>query len=223
MLRRLIGEDIELATALDPGLWRVKADPGQIEQVILNLVVNARDAMPRRGQPDDRDRQRRAGRGVRAARHAERRSRARTCMLAVSDTGHGMDARRCRRSIFEPFFTTKEPGKGTGLGPGDGVRHRQAERRAHLGLQRARARHDVQDLPAAGGGGAGDAAPARRPRPAAAAGPRRCCSSRTTTRCARLVARDPRDPGLHGARRRRSRSEAIAPRGSRTRARSTCC
>ena len=93
MLRRLIGEDIEL----DGACWRrvcdrVKADPGQIEQVIMNLAVNARDAMPQRRAADDRDRERGAGRGVRASDTSRHRRRARTCMLAVSDTGTGMDA-----------------------------------------------------------------------------------------------------------------------------------
>jgi PAS domain S-box-containing protein len=113
MLRRLIGEDIELVIEPDPDLGRVKADPGQIEQVILNLAVNARDAMPDGGtiavrtanvmvtdtsDPDFA--------GLEPGPHV---------MLAVSDTGCGMDYTTQAR-IFEPFFTTKEQGKGTGLG-----------------------------------------------------------------------------------------------------------
>jgi PAS domain S-box-containing protein len=113
MLRRLIGEDIELRAVLQPQPGYVLADPGQIEQVIMNLAVNARDAMPRGGiltietvhvEMDESYTQR--SRTVRAGPHV---------MMAVSDTGCGMD-KETQARIFEPFFTTKEQGKGTGLG-----------------------------------------------------------------------------------------------------------
>jgi len=111
MLRRLIGEDIELVTEIDPKRGKIKADPGQIEPVILNLVVNARDAMP------DRGRLRIACHNVAAPPAARSGSEpaASWVMLEVTDTGCGMDATTKLR-IFEPFFTTKEPGRGTGLG-----------------------------------------------------------------------------------------------------------
>jgi PAS domain S-box-containing protein len=111
MLRRLIGEDIELAIACDDDLPPVRIDSGHLEQVIMNLVVNARDAMPNGGVL-------RIGasrEGFPAADLPPSLSPANVSVITVSDTGHGMDA-ATQAQIFEPFFTTKPLGQGTGLG-----------------------------------------------------------------------------------------------------------
>jgi two-component system, cell cycle sensor histidine kinase and response regulator CckA len=113
MLRRLIGEDIELLTIFDPGLGYVRADRTEVVQILLNLAVNARDAMPTGGtltfvlanvEVDDKDV--RTHPGTRSGAHV---------LLTVTDTGFGMDA-EIQKHLFEPFFTTKQAGKGTGLG-----------------------------------------------------------------------------------------------------------
>jgi CheY-like chemotaxis protein len=113
MLRRLIGEDIELKTRLQERLGSVMADPGQMEQVVMNLAVNARDAMPEGGSLllETRDVELDES-YLRTHPHARFGPHV---MLAVSDTGEGMDAETLSR-IYEPFFTTKPQGKGTGLG-----------------------------------------------------------------------------------------------------------
>ena len=113
MLPRLLGEDIELQATLEPGLGAVKADQGQIEQVILNLAVNARDAMPGGGKLAISTGRVRYDSEL-ALKHQAMKP-GNYVLLSVSDTGMGMD-KQTQAHIFEPFFTTKEQGRGTGLG-----------------------------------------------------------------------------------------------------------
>jgi PAS domain S-box-containing protein len=111
MLSRVLGEDVELALDLDPALPAVLADPAQVEQVLVNLVVNARDAMPRGGRITVSTRVEEVGAGG----HPGALAPGRYAVLAVQDTGAGMDAETLGH-VFEPFFTTKAEGRGTGLG-----------------------------------------------------------------------------------------------------------
>jgi PAS domain S-box-containing protein len=158
LLRRTIGEDVELATELQPGLGGVLADRGQLEQVALNLAVNARDAMPKGGRLTVRTRDAADPAGLPPGRYV---------VLEVSDTGCGM-TEEVRAHVFEPFFTTKEVGKGTGLGLATvyGV-VTQAGGRVEVDSAPGRGATFRVVLPRA----AGDARPAGR-RPPAAAAPR---------------------------------------------------
>ena len=114
MLERLLGEDIELEAVLPEGLWHVKADPSKIDQVLMNLAVNARDAMPDGGKLVIETRNARLDTDY-AKRHPGIAKPGDFVMFSVSDTGTGMD-KETLSHLFEPFFTTKEIGKGTGLG-----------------------------------------------------------------------------------------------------------
>jgi two-component system cell cycle sensor histidine kinase/response regulator CckA len=114
MLRRMIGEDVDLAISLEKNLGAIRADQGQIEQVIMNLAVNSRDAMPDGGKLVIETINFEIDRAF-ASRYAYPVLPGQYVLLTVSDSGTGMDAATQQR-IFEPFFTTKEKGKGTGLG-----------------------------------------------------------------------------------------------------------
>jgi two-component system cell cycle sensor histidine kinase/response regulator CckA len=112
LLRPLIGENIELVTRLFPGAGHTRADAGQLEQVIMNLVVNAKDAMPEGGKLTLQSSDVTVSQNLSEHRFIQP---GRYAVISVSDTGHGMD-KETQSRIFEPFFTTKEKGKGTGLG-----------------------------------------------------------------------------------------------------------
>jgi CheY-like chemotaxis protein len=114
MIRRLIGEDIEFITNLTPDLWKVHADSGQMEQVIMNMVVNSRDAMPLGGKIIIKTANVELGRDD-FNDHGVSPQAGPYAMLSVIDNGVGMDE-EIRSRIFEPFFTTKDRGSGTGLG-----------------------------------------------------------------------------------------------------------
>ena len=147
LLPPIIGDDLALVTVLSPSVGMVRADPGHLEQVVMNLVVNARDAMPDGGrltiataneQITDFD-----------ARASPELPPGHYVMLTVRDTGTGIDPATLP-SIFEPFFTTKERGTGPGTRTGDGVRHREAVRGPHRRGERAGPGHHGPGLPADG-------------------------------------------------------------------------
>ena len=142
MLRRLIGEHVHLDLRAGPTRYAVKADAGQIEQVIMNLVVNARDAMPGGGTLTIETTDVLIG-SVSADRSFM--AAGRYVLLVVKDTGHGMDD-ETKAHIFEPFFTTKKSDRGTGLGLSM-VWDREAERLGYVFVeQRAGRRHDIPGL-----------------------------------------------------------------------------
>ncbi|HYN09017.1 MAG TPA: PAS domain-containing protein [Vicinamibacterales bacterium] len=171
MLKRLIGENIAVVVRASEEVGHVRADPGQIEQVVLNLAVNARDAMPEGGtlllevadvRLDESD-----------VRPHATVAPGRYVMLAASDTGTGID-RDIQARIFEPFFTDEGNGERHGTGPLDRLRHRPAKRRLHPPGQRTWPRIDVRGVPA----------PRRRPH-------REACRSTRTELTGRLR-NDPR-------------------------------
>ena len=133
VLRRTLGEQssLELRLGSAPGL--VKADPGQLAQVLLNLVLNSRDAMPVGGRLMHRDLLHRAHRGIRAQHPGVTIVAGPYVVLAVSDTGHGMSRETAAR-VFEPFYTTKPIGQGDRARARHSVRDREAERGICLDL-----------------------------------------------------------------------------------------
>ena len=147
MVRQLIGENMRLVVKLGQAAGHIRADAGQLDQILVNLVVNARDAMPDGGTITIETGDILVDEPY-AIEHFDLRPGS-YVQLVVSDTGIGMD-RATREHIFEPFFTTKELGKGTGLGLATayGIVHQAG--RPHLGLLRARSRFDVQALLSAG-------------------------------------------------------------------------
>ena len=180
MLQRLIGPEIQISTEVWPDLTPVLADTTQVEQILVNLVINARDAMPGGGKITIELRNVELDKigvaahpGLQPGDYVE---------MAVTDTGSGMDTETLSR-IFEPFFTTKESGKGTGLGLATVYGIVQQNNGAIEVHSRVGPRHDVLHLSAAchrPGQARADASGECRP-----PGAKRFCSSKTTTACAR--------------------------------------
>ncbi len=144
--RLLSGTNVKLDVEYGRDLWPVKTDLSQFEQVLINLCVNARDAMPQGGKLTLRTKNVTADEV--AAFNYSYMPHEDMVLVEVSDNGTGI-APEIMDKIFEPFFTTKEVGKGTGLGLGDGLRHRQAVGWLHPAGVRSRQGHDLPGLPAA--------------------------------------------------------------------------
>ena len=144
LLHRTLGEQIELEGVLAPRLWPVEADQNQLESAILNLAVNARDAMPDGGKLTIETGNTALDESLRRDRRGGD-ARASTSLIAVSDTGHGMSQETLAR-VFEPFFTTKEVGTRHRARPQHGLRLREAVRRPRDDLQRAGPGHDGEAL-----------------------------------------------------------------------------
>ena len=170
LLSRLLGDGVELSTSVAPGCL-VRADRGQLEQVITNLALNARDAMPAGGTVEL------------AVRRLDGEVE-----LIVRDSGVGMYPETIAHA-FEPFFTTKDEGKGTGLGPRDRLRDRHAVGRRDLGHFPARRGLGLPRRPAAVGRGRGPSRSSARNGPRSGPAPRACCSPRTRRRFAGWSAR----------------------------------
>ena len=146
MLRRTLGEGIEVETVISGGLWNCLVDPAQLENVILNLAINARDAMAHHGKLTIE-----VGNAALDDAYAQSHPNVapgQYVMLAITDTGAGI-APEIMEKVFDPFFTTKDTGEGTGLGLSMVVRLHQTVRRAYQTLQRREPRHDRAGLSAA--------------------------------------------------------------------------
>ena len=128
LLRRALGEQVEIESVLADGLWAVNVDRAQLETALVNLCINARDAMPGGGKLTIETAQRHARRGL-SSPHSPDVAAGRLCVLSITDTGTGIPPEMLAK-VFEPFFTTKGIGKGTGLGPQHGLRLHQAIRTA---------------------------------------------------------------------------------------------
>jgi len=159
MLRRLVGDDIKVAVDCEPALWQIRADPGEIGRVIMNLSLNARDAMSDGGTLTIKT----ANVALTEADASEPAlAPGRYAMLAVHDTGVGIDA-EAQAHIFEPFFTTKETGKGSGLGLATvlGIVE-QSGGVIRCESQRGEGTSFTMFLPGSGRGGGPGSAPVRR-------------------------------------------------------------
>ena len=221
MLDRLLGETIELVTVTAPNLGSVTADPGQVEQILLNLAVNARDAMPDGGRLTIQTADRTLGEDEAARIGLTPGS---YVMLEVKDTGVGMDA-DVKAHLFEPFFTTKDHGTGLGLSTVYGIVN-QSGGHIRVDSERGKGTTFLVFLPrveVASRTGDGATAPETTVTATGAphrSGARPSSSSRTRSRCARSCG-DPRDAGPRGDR-GAPRAEALTLEAGHE-VRSTCC
>ncbi len=223
LVRRTIGETVTIETVLAGGLWKVAVDPNQLENAILNLAVNARDAMPDGGRMTIETANSYLDEAYVAANSEDGFTAGQYVLLAVTDTGAGM-SREVRERAFEPFFTTKPTGMGTGLGLsmvyGSSSNRTGTSRSTASPAKARRSSSTSRASPSSAACRTGPTTHMRRGPRRARAAAKRFCWSRTTRRCANSQPKSCASKAMPSTRRRTARARCACSNPKRT---SACC